>query len=898
MSAVPYDIRTMRGLHDTALDSGMPMPDMAEVEMDGGLGAFGLDGGISIEEGPDGAIVIDFAPADAVSEGGDPGDHYANLAEHIDQTELSRIGMEICEGVDADIKSRDQWNERLAKGLQVLGISIPSDAEMGVLKVAKAIHHPLLAEALVQFQARAYAELFPPGGPAKCAALGKRTRAIADQAQRVEDFLNYQLTLQDRPYYEESDQLLFMLGLEGSQFRKVYQDPLLKRNVCRWVRAEHFVVPYSATSLETATRYTHILKETKNDVLKRMKAQYYRAETLEPPTDAGADRTTLTVAKDEAEGKEPEIRDEDAEYTTYECHIDLDIKGFEDVTEEVDQLGAPKPSGIALPYVVLVDKETQKVRAVFRNWKESDPEKTKRVWFAHYKYLPGTGFYGFGLLHTIGGLSNAATALLRLIVASAGFAGMQGGAKTKSGRGLPSNFTLEFGEYKEVDLTAEELAKAFWTPAFKEPGESLFKVLGLIQELAQRFASTTEAMVGDAKNTGPVGTTLALIEQGSKVATGIHKRCHIALGYELRLLADLDGEYTPAEGYPYDVVGDSRQVLREDFSDKVDVSPVSDPNIFSSTQRIAMAQAELQLADSAPDLYNRREAHLRMLRALRVEDPETLLPDREKLKRCDPVTENALAMTGHPIKVFQDQEHDAHNAVHLGDLKIMLAQGSPSAATFQQVILPHIAEHEAMALRVKMMQAMGMNLPPLDLYGEAGEEGDEVPELPARVENQIAVRAAQVMQGLLAQLQQAQAAAQGDGQAGGAAADGAQERQQAEQAHQQEQGQADAATGADIKRKDAAAAADLRRKDIALHAQVDREDAKAGLDPATVKAAQQYLAQRGLDRAIAPRQLSVVSRALGKSFDDVVQMIMYLEKGGQGMGAAAQTRRDTGRPTV
>jgi len=890
MSAIlPYDIRNMRGMQDTALDSGMPVPDMAEVEMGQEPGAFGMDGGVNITPGPDGGIVIDFAPSEAVSEGGDTSDHYANLAEYIDPTELANLGADICEGVEADIKSRDEWNQRLAKGLEVLGITIPSDADMGVLKVAKAIHHPLLAEALVQFQARAYAELFPPGGPAKATALGKRTKELEEQAQRVENFLNYQTTLQDRPYYEESDQLLFMLGLEGSQFRKVYQDPLLKRNVARWVRAENFVVPYSATSFETATRYTHILKETKNDVLKRMKAQYYKADPLEPPTDAGADRATLTVAKDEAEGKQPELRDEDAEYTTYECHTDRDIKGFEDLDFE------GKPSGVALPYVVLVDKETQKVRAVFRNWKETDQEKTKRVWFSHYKYLPGTGFYGFGLLHTIGGLSNAATALLRLIVASAGFAGMQGGAKTRSGRGLPTNFTLEFGEYKEVDLTAEELAKVFWTPNFKEPGESLFRVLGLIQELAQRFASTTEAMVGDAKNTGPVGTTLALIEQGSKVATGIHKRCHIALGYELRLLADLNGEYTPEEGYPYDVVGDSKQVLKSDFSDKVDVSPVSDPNIFSSTQRIAMAQAELQLADSAPDLYNRREAHLRMLRALRVEDPESLLPDKARLHRCDPVTENALAMTGHPLKVFQDQNHDAHNAVHLGDLKIMVAQGSPSAQMFQQVILPHIAEHEAMAMRLKMMQAMGMQLPPVNLYAQPGDDEEEVVELPPEVENQIAVKAAGVMQQLLQQLAQAQQAATGG--EGGAAADGAQEREQSAKDHAQGEEQDDAATGGEIKRKDAAAAAEQRRKDIALHAQVDRDDAKAGLDPASVKGAQQYLQQRGLDQKISPRALSVTSRALGKSFDDVVKAIMFMEKEGQGMGPSAMTRRDSGRPT-
>lgn len=891
MSAVlPYDVRNLRGLADTARQGeqhGFDI-DSAEVDLGQPPGAFGLDGGVRFEEGPDGSIVVDFAPGDASNENvGDPNDHYANLAEFIDQTELARIGEEICEGVDADLKSRDQWYTRLAKGLEALGVAIPSDADMGVLKVAKAIHHPLLAEALVQFQARAYAELFPPAGPAKGTALGERTKEIEEQAQRVEDFLNYQLTLQDRPYYEESDQLLFMLGLEGSQFRKVYRDPLFRRNVARWVRAEHFVVPYSATSLETASRYTHILKETKNDVLKRMKADYYRAESLEPPTDAGADRTTLQVAKDEAEGKDPQIRDEDAEYTTYECHIDLDIKGFEDEDYE------GKPSGIALPYVALVDKETMKVRSVFRNWKEGDTDKQKVIWFAHYKYLPGTGFYGFGLLHTIGGLSNAATALLRLIAASAGFAGMQGGAKTKSGRGLPSNFTLEFGEYKEVDLTSEELSKAFWTPQFKEPGEALFRVLGLIQELAQRFASTTEAMVGDAKNTGPVGTTLALIEQGSKVATGIHKRCHIALGYELRLLSDLNGEHTPEEGYPYDVAGASKQVLKADFSAKVDVSPVSDPNIFSSTQRIAMAQAELQLADSAPDLYNRREAHLRMLRALRVEDPESLLPDRAKLHRCDPVTENALAMTGHPLKVYQDQEHDAHIAVHLGDLQIMVAQGSPSAAMFQQVILPHIAEHEAMSLRIKMMTAMGMNLPPVNLGAQPGDEEEVVQELPPQVENQIAVKAASVMKGLLAQLKQAQQ--QQASAAGAGAGDGA-DPAQAEQEHQQGQQHADSAAGADIKRDDAKAVALERRKDLALHAEMDRKDAAAGLDPATVKGAQQYLAQRGLDQMVTPRQLAVVSRALGRPFDQVIQGIMFIRSGGQGGGPAAQARFDsTGR---
>lgn len=852
MAAVPYDIRNLPGL-ERGLEDEEALPFGMEVDIaEPGLGA-------GFEELADGGIAVDMdGTGQPANDAGDPEDHYANIAEFLDQNELGRIGQEVCEAVKADIESREDWNERLAKGLEVLGIKMPTDADMGALKIAKAIHHPLLAEALVQFQARAYSELFPPGGPAKGTVLGKRTRERIEQADRVESFLNYQLTLQDRPYYEESDQLLFMLGMEGSQFRKVYRDPLLKRNVARWVRAEHFVVPYGATSLETTPRYTHILRETKNDVLKRMRAGYYVQEELQPPQDSDAERTNIQVAKDEAEGKSPSSREEDAEYTTYETHIELDIKGFEDV----DDLG--RPTGVALPYVVCVDRDTEKVRAIYRNWKERDEDKTKRVWFSHYKYLPGTGFYGFGLLHMIGGLSNAATAILRLIVIGAGYAGAQGGFKTKEGRGLPSSVQIEVGTWKEVDASAEELSKGFWTPPFKEPAEALFKVLGLIQELSQRFASTTESMVGDAKNTGPVGTTVALIEQGSKVFSGIHKRCHVALGYELRLLAELNGEYTPEEGYPYEVPGASQQVFRQDFDERVDVEPVSDPNIYSSTQRIALAQAGVQMADAAPDLVDRREAYRRMFEAMRTPDVDAILPDKQKIQRCDPVTENSFAMVGKPVRVYPEQNHDAHISVHMGALQ--LAQG-PAGEIMRQALLAHVAEHEAYRMRLMLSQDMGMQLPPIDLYADGSEDEPVTQELPPQLENMIAMRAAQVMQALTAQLGQAQQAA--------AKAPGEQAQSDAEKQAESEQA-----------RKDQASQKDEERKDMKIAADIDRQDAMAGIDPATVKGAQDYLSQRGLDRAITPRQLAVVSRALGRSFDDTVRLIMASGAGGQGSGPA------------
>jgi hypothetical protein len=831
------------------------------IDIEQAPGAAGAFGDFSIMDAMDGSSVVDFAPGDPSmpeADAGDPDEHYANLAEFLTEGELDDLAEQVVEGAEADEQSRSEWFTRLARGIELLGLKDADDAEIGPLKIAKAAHHPLLAEALVQFQARAYAELFPPKGPAKPLVLGKLTPEREAQGARVADFLNYEVTQRDRAYLEERDQLLFMVGLEGSEFTKCARDPATGRNVARWVRGEDFLVPYNATTLETATRYTHRYRESHNDFMKKVRAGFYRDIRVPQPATTDDSATEVKIAKDAAEGQKDPQRIEDAEHVILEQHLDWDLPGFEDL----DEFG--QPTGVALPYIVLVEKESRKVLGVYRNWGEDDPVvREKLVWFAHWKFLPGTGFYGFGFLHTIGGLSAAATACLRIILTSAIFSSIPGGFKTKDAR-IGSNIQLEAGVFKEVESTSEELSKAFWSPDFKQPSEALFKALGLLTELGQRFAQTHEAVVGDAKNTGPVGTTIALIEQGSKVFSGIHRRMHTALGYELKLLAQLHGEHMPDEGYPYEVPGASRQVFKEDFDDRVDVVPVSDPNIFSSTQRIALAQTKLELANSAPDLYDRREAHRDMLLAISPNDDdiERLMPDAAKVQRCDPITENALAMVGRPIRVYPDQNDEAHITVHMGQMQILMAQGSPAGEFARQALIAHVAEHEAMKMRKDMMMAAGIQLPPLDIYAEPGEPSVEF-QLPPQIEDQIAVMAAQVMQAMVAQLQQQQAAE--------AAAPG----QQADQDHEAEQARADDSA----KRKEA-------REDMKVQAQIEREDAKAGLDPATVKAAGAFLAERGMQGAMTPRQLAVTSRALGRPFSDIVRMVMMFQSGGQGSGPA------------
>ena len=687
-----------------------------------------------------GEIIMDVEDTDA----GERTDHGANLAEFIDEAELDKIGQYIVECVAADEKSREPWYKRYREGLKNLGIYDLEDVAETIDAVS--VKHPLLLEAATQFQARAMAELLPSEGPVKAGIYGDVTDDIYEQGRRVEMFMNYQLTVEDRGYYDERDQMLFRLPFSGSEFDKQYFCPVKRRTLSRWVKAEHFVVPHSACSLEDAPRYTQIIPDmTHNKYLKLVKAGFYRKADLGVPgedTDAG-ERKQLQDAIDDMQGTEKSgaAHDTDNAHTFLECHIDYDLPGFED------------EDGIALPYVITVDKESAKVVSIYRNWREEDEAREKRVWFTHKKMLPGFGFYGFGLIHTIGALGETATKLMEILLDSGAFATVQGGFKSKDAK-LKGDVVLTPGKWLDTEMTAEELSRAFYTPPFKEPSQTLFSLLGVVVEGGQRFAATTETMVGDAATTGPVGSMVAQIEQGSKVFSGIHKRLHKAFGDEFIHIAELNGENLP-DVYPYFVRGMGQNVLRSDFDGRVDIVPVSDPNIFSAAQRLAIANTGLQAAQQFPDLIDRREAVRGVLEAARHPNIDKILPAEDMPVSADPVTEAALILKGKPIKAEMWQDHASHNMVHG-----MVMQMLPPE--MQPVMQAHMQEHEAMRIVMMMQQRMGIMLPPIDF--QAKQATSMVQGLPPEMENQLAMMAGQAAQQMMAEQQAAAQAQEGQDQ--------------------------------------------------------------------------------------------------------------------------------------
>lgn len=777
-----------------------------------------------------------------------------NLATLMDEADLNRLGAEICEKVEEDLRSRAPWYERYAQGLRRLGV-YDAKAEVGALGTAE-VNHPLLLEAATQFQARAMAELYPPSGPVKGSIPGKKTQALLDQAVRIEQTLNYELTVADRTYYDEQDSQLLRLAFSGSEFQKVYDDPLTGRTVSRWVKAEDFIVPYSAGDLRTTPRYTHCIPVEHCDYKRFVKAGRYREVDLCESGDADADAGQAQVqeALDTIQGEDkPALQMAgDTCHRFYETHIDMDLKGFE--------------HDVPCPYVVTVDKETQKVLAIYRNWQEGDEKYAKRQWFTHRKFLPGLGFYGFGLIHCIGGLGETATQLLRILLDAGAFATLQGGFKSKDAK-LKGNVVLQPGVWQDCEMTSEELSRAFYTPPFKEPSEVLFRVLGLVVESGQRFAATQETMVGDAATTGPVGTMVAQIEQGSKVFSGIHKRLHKALGDEFILYAELYGENMPEVGLRDT---DGGPVMRSDFDGRVDVVPVSDPNIFSSSQRIAMGQTAYQMAVAMPDLADRRLAAVELLRAMRFPNPERIFPDKQEMaERADPVTEGSLLLMGRPLQAYFDQNHGAHIRVHM----LQMQQLPPP---MQAGLQAHVTEHMAMDLRLRFQQMLGAQLPPMNFMARTGEQ--MVTPLPPEVENQIAMMAAQGAQQIMQQ-QQAQQQA---------------EQAPAQQAPAEDSRAAEAEFMVDQQRKDAAFAQDQQRKDAAAMAEVDRKDAMAGLSPTLVKQAGEFIAKTGVQ--MSPRELALLSKVTGQPFADVVARVARLLMAGQGGSQFQQTeafnRRD------
>jgi len=657
--------------------------------------------------------------------------HYANLAEELENQEVLNIGKSLIRAYEDDKASRKDWEDQYSKGLKMLGVVV--EDRQDPFPGASGVHHPLMSEAATQFQARAISEMFPAGGPVKTQIIGKQSDKKLEQAQRVQDFMNYQVTNQITDYFNELDQMLFYLALAGSAFKKIYFDNSLDRICSKFVPADQFVISYENTDLETAERYTQVMKLTTNEIKRRQVEGFYRdvPVTQNQGGQNSSDIVQSTIEK--LEGMSTSMSDKI--HTILEIHADIDLGEDE--------------SGLALPYIVTVDYESGQTLAIRRNWKEDDPLKRKRTYFIHYKYLPGLGFYGFGLIQMIGGLQHASTGALRALLDSAAFANLNGGFKAKGARIEGGDITVSPGEWVDVEAYGDDLRKSFIPLPFKEPSPTLLQLLGVLTESGRRFASIADAMVGQSAGSGPVGTTIALIEQGSKVFSAIHKRLHQAQGREFKLIYELNGEYLDDE-YPYDVIGERKTIRRKDFNDAVNVVPVSDPNIFSQAQRIALAQTGLQLAQQAPNIIDTKEAYRRFLQSLNIPDYQDLIIEDEETPRRDPVSENMSLLNGKPIKVFEDQDHQAHIAVHQQFMMDPRFGGNPQAKeVLYPLMMAHLGQHMAYLYQQQMQAQVPQGVPTSS--GEINKElrDEDTTEISVEQENRIAVAAAQAAQGLM-----------------------------------------------------------------------------------------------------------------------------------------------------
>tara|TARA_R110000744_G_scaffold96444_1_gene186372 strand:+ start:3125 stop:5560 length:2436 start_codon:yes stop_codon:yes gene_type:complete len=685
---------------------------------------------------PDGSIMRSSdMPDETVSRFGE------NLAEKLEDRELNTIATELVSSYEEDLESRNDWFRSYTEGLDLLGIN--SDSRSQPFVGASGVHHPILAEAVTQFQAQAYKELLPAGGPVDTEVLGITDNAKLEKANRVKNFMNYQITYKMEEYDPEMDQLLFYLPLSGSAFKKVYYDPSFGRAVARFVKSEDLVVPYYAVDLLTSPRITHVIHMNENELRKLQLSGFYKDIEMSPP--GGAQGTTDVDDKiDELQGLSRTISDE--EYTLLEIQVGLDLEGHQDTDETGEE------TGLALPYIVTICKDNNKVLAIRPNYNEKDPMKKKIEHFSHYKFLPGLGFYGFGLIHMMGGLTKSVTAILRQLIDAGTLSNLPAGFKARGLNIQRHDDPLQPGEWRDVDAPGGRLQDAFLPLPYKEPSGTLATLLAALVDSGKRFAATVEDPTGDGNSEAPVGTTVALMEKGQRVMSAIHKRLHYAQRTEFKILKRVFGEFLPAE-YPYQVQGASENVFKKDFDSSVDVIPISDPNIFSMTQRITLAQTQLQMAQAAPELHDLRESYRKMYLALNIKDIDALLPPEQEVPPRDPISEQQSAMTGNPIKAYPFQNHEAYISGHSAFMQNPMVQKNPVA---MQAIGANIQEHESMLYRQQIEQAMGKPLPSM-------EDG----QMPPEVMNQIAMMAAQATQQVTGQAQamaKAQAAAQQDPQ--------------------------------------------------------------------------------------------------------------------------------------
>ena len=673
------------------LDSGISPEDMMPTEASVDISVpqpEDFAGGAEVlDDGQGGAIIQALAEAMQGAEEEEQIPHNANLADFLDDGYLGEISSDLRASYEDDMESRSEWEETYTQGLDQLGVKY--DERTQPFQGASGVTHPLIAESVTQFQAQAYKELLPSGGPVKTQVLGLQDVEREEQAARVKDFMNYQIMEVMEEFDPDMDQLLFYLPLSGSTFKKVYFDEAKQRAVSKFIPAQDLVVPYAASDLATASRVTHVLRMDGNEIRKMQLAGFYRDVELSTYNHENEVRQKV----DELQGTSRTYSDE--VYTILEMHVDLDIEGFEDMAPDGEA------TGVAIPYIVTLDEGSGHILSVRRNFEEGGEVAKKQQYFVHYKFMPGLGFYGFGLIHMIGGLGRAATSILRQLIDAGTLANLPAGFKARGVRVRNDDEPLQPGEWRDIDAPGGNIRDAIIPLPYKEPSATLAQLLGALIEGGRRFVSLADQQTGDTNSAAPVGTTVAMLERGMKVMSAIHKRLHYAQRQEFRVLARIFRDNMPADGYPYDVVGGDRMIMAEDFDGRVDVVPVSDPNIFSMAQRVTLAQTQLQLAQSNPQLHNLNAAYRRMYQALEVQNIDEILPPPPQPQPLDPAIENARALMGEILTTFPEQNHEIHIRLHMAFMKTPLVSTSPQVmGTFYA----HVMEHVSQKAR-KMVQA-------------------------------------------------------------------------------------------------------------------------------------------------------------------------------------------------
>ena len=688
------DVPSQLDPEDLAAEIEIELPDsqnivMAEIEAED-------VGSIEISPEEDGGVTVDFDPQD---QRGVNGDFYANLAEEMPDRELSRISSDLLSEFDANKASRQEWEDAYTNGLELLGFTY--DERTQPFRGASAVTHPLLAEAATQFQAQAFNELLPAAGPVRTVVMGKESPSKKQQAQRVRQFMNYYITTVMEEYTPDMDQMLFYLPLAGSTFKKTYYDETLGRAVSKFVPAENLVVPYETADLETCPNITQVVRMSLNDLRKRQIYGTYLDVEVIP---AQKEMSSLDGEMDRIEGLEPNQIDYDC--TILEVHADLDLEGYEELDDEGE------PTGIKVPYIVTISEDNGQILSIRRNYQEEDELKKKIQYFTHFKFLPGFGFYGLGLIHTIGGLSRTATAALRQLIDAGTLSNLPAGFKARGLRIRDDDSPLQPGEFRDVDAPGGAIRDSLMPLPFKGPDQTLFQLLGFVVEAGQRFATITDLKVGDGNQQAAVGTTLAMMEQGTRVMSAVHKRLHYGMKQEFRILARVMSESLP-QRYPYTVPGGDEQIMREDFDDRVDVMPVSNPNVFSQAQRIVLAQTKLQLASQAPEIHNISEVYRDMYEALGVTDIDRIMkavPTDEPVP-IDPAQENINVLDMLPLHAFEGQNHQAHIQAHLTfGASPMVGNMPPMAISLQKHVMEHVqiaAKEQAAVAYLQQVQQKG-----------------------------------------------------------------------------------------------------------------------------------------------------------------------------------------------